>query len=75
MNKVLVEAVNSILKIKPEAVTPETAQENTPSWDSLAHLRLILEIEYNLGIRFNSQDIPQLTSVAALNEAISKLGR
>ncbi|MGA3264648.1 MAG: acyl carrier protein [Terracidiphilus sp.] len=75
MNKVMVEAVSTILKIKPEAVSLETSQENTPSWDSLAHLRLILEIEYNLGIRFSSQDIPQLTSVAALNEAISKLGR
>ncbi len=73
MNKTLVDAVSSILKIKPEAVTLETSKENTPSWDSLAHLRLILEIEYNLGIRFESQDIPQLTSVAALNEAISKL--
>jgi acyl carrier protein len=75
MNKALVEAVSSILNIKPEAVTLETTQENTPSWDSLAHLRMILEIEQNLGIRFQSQDITRLSSVAALNEAISRLGR
>jgi acyl carrier protein len=75
MNKALVEAVSSILNIKPEAVALETSQENTPSWDSLAHLRLIIEIEQNLGIRFQSQDITRLTSVAALNESISKLGR
>ena len=75
MNKVLVEAVSSILNIKPEAVTLETSQENTPTWDSLAHLRLILEIEQNLGIRFRSQDITRLNSVAALSDAILKLGR
>ncbi len=75
MNKVLVDAVSSILEIQPESITPETSVENTPSWDSLAHLRLILEIEQNLGIRFRSQDIIQLTSVAAFNEAISKLGQ
>ena len=75
MNKVLVNAVSSILSIKPEAVTPETSPENTPSWDSLAHLRLILEVEQNLGIRFQSRDITRLNSVAALDEAISKLGR
>jgi acyl carrier protein len=75
MNKVLVEAISSILKIRPDAVTLETNQENTPAWDSLAHLRLVLEIEQNLGIRFPSQNIPQMTSVADLNEAISKLGR
>jgi acyl carrier protein len=73
MNKILVEAISSILNIKPEAVTLETSQENTPAWDSLAHLRLILEIEQNLGIRFQSQDITRLTSVAVLNGAISKL--
>jgi acyl carrier protein len=75
MNKSLVEAVSSILNIQPEKVTPETSQENIQSWDSLAHLRLILEIEQNLGIRFRSQDIPHLTSVADFEEAISKLGR
>jgi acyl carrier protein len=75
MNKILVDAVSSILEIQPEAVTLETSVENTPSWDSLAHLRMILEIEQNLGIRFRSQDITQLTSVAAFNEAIAKLGR
>jgi len=75
MNKILVDAVSSILEIQPEVVTLETSVENTPSWDSLAHLRMILEIEQNLGIRFRSQDITQLTSVAAFNEAIAKLGR
>jgi acyl carrier protein len=75
MNKILVDAVSSILDIQPEAVTLETSVENTPSWDSLAHLRLILEIEQNLGIRFRSQDITHLTSVAAFNGAIAKLGR
>jgi len=73
MNKILVESVSSILNIESEAVTLDTSQENTPSWDSLAHLRLILEIEQNLGIRFQSQDITRLTSVAVLNGAISKL--
>ena len=73
MNKVLVDVVSSILNIKPEAVTLETSQENTPSWDSLAHLRMILDLEQNLGIRFQSQDITRMTSVGVLNEAISNL--
>jgi acyl carrier protein len=75
MNKILMESVSSILKVEPEAVTLETSQENTPSWDSLAHLRLILEIEQNLGIRFHSKDIPKLTSVANLSKALSDLGQ
>jgi acyl carrier protein len=75
MNEILVESVSTVLNIKPGCVTLDTSQENTPSWDSLAHLRLIIEIEQNLDIRFRSQDIPNLTSVASLSKAVSELGR
>ena len=70
MNKILVETVSSILNIDQKAVTEETGHANTPSWDSLAHLRLILELEQNLGIRFKSQDIPELMSVSSLNKKL-----
>ena len=73
MNKVLVESISTVLGIRKEDVTLKMSQENTSSWDSLAHLRLIIEIEQNLGIRFRSQDIPRLTSVASLELAISLL--
>lgn len=73
MNKILVETVSSILNIAPTSVTDETSHDNTPSWDSLAHLRLILELEQNLGVRFRSQDIPELMSVASLNKKLLEL--
>jgi acyl carrier protein len=75
MNQSLVEAVSSILNIQPETVKPDTSATNTPTWDSLAHLRLILEIEHSLGIRFKTQDIPKLTSVALLDQAVLELKR
>jgi acyl carrier protein len=75
VNRILVECVSSVLDIEPEAVMLETSQENTPSWDSLAHIRLILEIEQTFGIRFRSQDIPKMTSIANLSSAVSGLGR
>lgn len=48
------------------------SQENTPQWDSLNHLRLVLELEQNLGIRFRAQDIPRMTSVAAIEAVLQE---
>lgn len=51
----------------------ESDNTNTiPNWDSLAHLKLILEIEDMFKIKFNSEDIPKLTSIKSIQEAINK---
>lgn len=73
MNQKLVQTISTILKIEASRVTPELSQENTPQWDSLTHLRLILELEQNLGIRFRSEDIPAMTSVAAIESVLRNM--
>jgi acyl carrier protein len=73
MNPKLVQTISTILKVDPSRVTPELSQENTPQWDSLTHLRLILELEQNLGVRFRSQDIPAMTSVAAIEDVLRQM--
>jgi acyl carrier protein len=72
MNPKLVQTITAILKVEPSRVTPELSQENTPQWDSLNHLRLVLELEQNLGIRFRAQDIPRMTSVAAIEAVLQE---
>jgi acyl carrier protein len=66
--------MSRVLKLNPGSITPETSQENTEAWDSLAHLNLILEIEAAFGVRFSSEEIPLLTSVARLQEALERHG-
>jgi acyl carrier protein len=73
MNPKLVQTISTILKVEPSRVAPELSQENTPQWDSLTHLRLILELEQNLGVRFRSQDIPAMTSVAAIEDVLRQM--
>lgn len=43
-----------------------------PNWDSLRHLKLILEIEEIYKIKFNSEEIPKLISVKLIQESINK---
>jgi len=74
LDRRLVEAMSRVLKLNPACITLETNQENTEAWDSLAHLNLILEIEATFGVRFSSEEIPQLTSAARLQEALIRHG-
>lgn len=73
MNPKLIQTISTILNIDTSKITPDLSQENTPQWDSLTHLRLILELEQNLGIRFRSQDIPAMTSVAAIESVLREV--
>ncbi len=73
MNQKLLQTISTILNVDASRITPELSQENTPQWDSLAHLRLILELEQNFGVRFRSQDIPEMTSVSAIERVLQEM--
>ena len=70
----LAEAVSRILRVPAEAVTSDLSQGNTTAWDSLRHLHLILHIEERCGVRFSSDEIPTLTSVGVIQEALERHG-
>jgi acyl carrier protein len=69
----LVEAVASVFGLSDDEVKPESSQENVPDWDSVGHLNLILAIEDAYGVQFSTAQIPELTSVAAIQRALDKL--
>jgi acyl carrier protein len=52
--------------LPPDAITPTTAQDSCPQWDSLAHLNLMLALEDAFGLTLTVDDMAQLTSVAAI---------
>lgn len=53
---------SKILKIKIKKNTQNLSMQNCKQWDSLNHLRLILDIEKNFGISFEMKKIPNLKS-------------
>lgn len=72
LDKRLIESLSRAFKIDPAAITLETSQANTPSWDSFAHLKLVFEIEDAFDVRLSSEEIPQVTSVARLQDVLRK---
>jgi acyl carrier protein len=72
MMKEISDVFSSVFHLAPSSVSAETSQENTPAWDSLGHLRLVIALEQRFGLRFRGDDIPRMTSVAKILEFLQR---
>jgi len=64
--------IMSTLELPPEQWTLDLAFGRVGAWDSLGHVTLIFAIEDGFGIKFDSREIPTLTSVQKIQEAIER---
>jgi len=62
----LQEIVRATLELPPDADVTEVRQLGVESWDSLAHVSLMLAIEGEFGVSIDVADQIQLTSYAAI---------
>jgi len=59
----------------PAAQIPEDADTTSmPGWDSLRHLELMLELEMSFGVRIPADQVSELTSVGAIEDALREYG-
>ncbi len=70
----LLNIVTDVLDVPSDTITPESGFGTIESWDSFAHLQLILAIEGEFGVQFDPQRIPELTTVARLQDELVKKG-
>jgi acyl carrier protein len=68
LQKVIAGFFNKELK----EIMPDSSKDNIEEWDSLEHIKLILEIEEQFGVKFTLDVIPNMTSVKALQEELNK---
>jgi len=55
-------------------IRDELTAEEVPDWDSLAHVRLIVAVEKEFGVRFSSGEVGDIDNVGVLVRLIeSKL--
>jgi len=64
----IIKVVASILD--SDLVTIATSMENTPSWDSLNHMTIMVALREELGVTLLPSDIAEATSVKSLLELI-----
>ena len=51
-------------------LTSDLTAQGVPGWDSLSHIRLILQIQKEFGIRFSAAQTTSLKNVGELAELI-----
>ena len=54
----------SVLGVSPDRLSPETACGDIPEWDSVMHLRLVMEAEARYGVSIPLEAIPNLRTLA-----------
>ena len=59
-----VEFAASVIGVPAEALSPRSACGSIPEWDSVAHLRLVMETEVRYGVSIPLERIPSLTTLA-----------
>jgi acyl carrier protein len=74
MNEKLLHILADTLGVDLGALNEETSMENTPAWDSVAHLNLVLSLEQAFGRRFSPEEFMQMQSVAAIERALTAHG-
>ena len=53
----------SVFRIEQDELSSLSSPENTPGWDSLAHMNFIIGFEKGLGITLSARDIMQIENI------------
>ncbi len=53
-------------------LTPELSADHVEDWDSLTHIRLIVAVEKDMGIKFSASEISDLLNVGHFVELINE---
>lgn len=61
-----------ILRVPRKDIKPETAYGELPQWDSIMHLRLVMEIEEEYGIDIPMDAVPNIKNLGQFLEYIER---
>ena len=68
------EAMASVWNVPADEIPENADTTSLPSWDSLRHLELMLELEMSFGVRIPAEEVPELVSIGAIEVALREHG-
>jgi acyl carrier protein len=73
--KMRVEKVFSeVLGLPPDMITDDTSPDNTPQWDSMAAMNLVVAIEDEFDVRLSTAEIVSMRNVAIVKKVLTSKG-
>ena len=70
----LYQVIAETLKIDPDLLSEESNALNTPNWDSLRHIELMLAVEGAFGVRFAMPEMVGMRNVGDMRELLIEKG-
>ncbi|MGN6611784.1 MAG: acyl carrier protein [Angustibacter sp.] len=74
MSDRLLETFAAGLRVPVETLDDETSPANTPSWDSLAAMDMVVRIEDEFGVRLKTSEIMRMRSIGLAREVLRGKG-
>ncbi len=56
--------------VPEDSLSAASSNANTPGWDSVGHLNLVLNIEEHFQVRFTTEEIAAMTDLAAIQNLL-----
>ena len=63
-----------VLKVPAERLSDETSPDNTPSWDSLAAMELVSQLEESFGVQLSTREIMKMRSLGLARAMLRSKG-
>ena len=70
----LEELIGNILDLNPTELTDDLTQSAVQSWDSLAHINIIMALEEVYGVTFSTEEIPTVKSLGDVRRLLRMKG-
>ena len=63
-----IEFIAGVMGVDPAELNADTAYGEFEKWDSLMHMRMIMEVEEEYGIEIPIDEVPEIRTLKALYE-------
>jgi len=70
MDSLIKQIMSEIFSISIENIDSHSSMDNIPSWDSLGHLQLLLQLEEKFSISFNERDTISMISFEEIKKVL-----
>ena len=60
------------LGVAPEELAADASIDKEPQWSSLAHMRLVVDLEAHLGVTLETQEMLELSSLSGIAAVLER---
>ena len=65
---------SEVLGMSPDTINDATSPDNTPQWDSMAAMNLVVAIEDEFDVRLSTAEIVSMRNVAIVKKVLTGKG-